>query len=464
MTIKKRAFKILLVDPPHSPYAWQGSVAPPLGILYIASAIQNNTFGQTNHHQVNVLPLHLYQSDFEVEFDKTVKRFQPDIIGYSAITPSFNIMVNLSINAKKISPKIINIFGGYQSSKESKMLLNKNHADYVVLGEGERTFCELLIQLERKNTKALSGITGIAYKENNEIVNTGLPVRIKNLDILPFPARELVPMEEYKKLSQWRAGGIVTSRGCFSKCNFCYSPVFWSQKIIYRSIENVIAEIRHLKNKYNIRKIKLEDDLFTLNRGRILEFCDKIKQFNLNPSWLIRSCPEHLDEPILRVMKEVGLERVQIGFESISSSTLTAIGKSRNNRLQYERIIDIMHKLDICIIATVIIGLPNESPGQMLETVHFMNENLTEKDIFICSVFTPFPGIICHKENNFIIESEDLSHYTMNTPVTSSNLCSLEELIEVKKFAYEIMKKIGPPETKNKKEPCCPTNFNKPKD
>ena len=252
-------------------------------------------------------------------------------------------------------------------------------------------------------------------------------------------------MQTYKALSDFRAGGLVTSRGCPWSCKFCYSPAVWSRNVTSRSAHDVVDEVENLGLEYSIRRIRFEDDTFTTNRKRVVDICQEIRRRDLDIEWEARSRLDQLDEPLLLAMKKAGLLRIQIGIETISPLSLRAVDKGLRFDI-YEDMFALIHKLDVGITATVIIGLPNETPKEMLETISWIREHLTYRDRFIRCMFTPFPGTRAAKDNSLKYLSHDLSLYTMDIPVVVSDSFSLDQLTEVKKQADELMCRFGPPE------------------
>lgn len=440
---------ILLVDVPLSPYSWNQEPAPPLGLLYLAAAVRHRLFGIAQTHEVVVLPLQLHKvlnrlDPAQILVD-TIQGFRPDVIGFSTQTPSTPIALALAQVARLWAPTAVIVMGGYQATVDTEGLLTRNsEVDVLVRGEGEKPFCELIHLLEEHAWDDLHRIPGIAYRKDDGRICTTLPAkRIRLVESLPFPDRSLVPMKILKDQgNQFRAGGIISSRGCPWTCTFCYSPALWGTGI-YRSPRNVVDEIEHLVVEYGLEYIRFEDDTFTTNRRRVMAICDEIKARGLNIQWEARTRVDLVDEELFVRMREVGLQRLQVGLESLEEKSLFQIDK-KVSAGKYDEFFNIVRKADLGLIITIIIGLPSETPAQMEYTIEWVEQRLIPEDRFIRCMFTPFPGTVIDQRFNPVVLSHDLAKYTMDIPLATSDLFNLEELVAVKTKADRIMRLAGP--------------------
>lgn len=451
--------KILLVDPHFSDYAWNQDVAPPLGLLYIASAIKEKLFGIVNHHEVRVLPMQLYKvknkHNIRNTFVSFLKDYRPKIVGIGTITPSITNAINLTKLAREYSPNSLIVLGGYQATVDYRNLLLSNKSiDVIVRGEGEKPFCKLVAATENNDLSNIKKIHGIAFRSGDgKIVTTPRQDQIiDDIDKLPVPDRVLVPMEEIKLLSgSYRAGGMITSRGCPWNCNMCCSSTMWNTGV-YRSAESVVSEIEILVNAFGINKIRFEDDTFTADKKRVFKICKLIKERRIIFEWEARSRIDLADKKMFRRMRDAGLRRLQIGVETINDNSLGILSKNISVT-KYENFFNLAREVGIGLIITVIIGLPFEKPKQMLNTIDWVKDHLTTKDRFIRCMYTPYEGTSICNNYNTVILSNNPEKYTMDIPLVTSDLFSLEELTNVKKYADTLMKKQGPEHTKNNSIP-----------
>jgi len=305
------------------------------------------------------------------------------------------------------------ILGGvHPTALPEKTLKEIKFIDLLVLGEGELTISELM-----GNTK-LDEIKGIAYLKNDKIFINPPREMIPDLDILPFPARELLPdMNNYNLGFDWEgrkpAAMVFSSRGCPFNCIYCASKVMWKRKIRFRSAENVLKEIDFLVKKYNIKEVLFYDDHFTLNKGRLIAICEGLISRNYNLSWCCLSRTDCLDLETAKLMKRSGCHMISFGVESGSQIVLDAMEK--NVLVQ-----DIINTFEICKIvgintkASFIFGGPKESYSTIKETLSLIKKILPDYVWFF--IMTPMPGTKLyqlHEQSG--IASDDWVSYNQTT-------------------------------------------------
>lgn len=178
-----------------------------------------------------------------------------------------------------MNPECCTVIGGPHVSFTSRETLEEcPYIDYVVRGEGELVFKELV-----NNMPEVSKILSISYRKNGEIIENADGGLITNLDEIPFPAYHLLPMGKYR-LGGKRFAAIITSRGCSFRCIFCSSSNLYGRVWRARSPENVLEEIKTVA-EYGVKEIEFLDDTFTLNQKRAMRICDLIVRENLDISW-----------------------------------------------------------------------------------------------------------------------------------------------------------------------------------
>jgi radical SAM superfamily enzyme YgiQ (UPF0313 family) len=257
--------KILLINPLMS----ETTAFFPLGLGYIAQVLLNDG------HHVSVLDINAHRwNDDEVK--RKIKSFDFDVVGISALITQYSYVKWLTKVIKEFNSSAKIIVGGGLASSVPEIVLRKTEADIMVIGEGEVTTKELVDALEY--SKILNNVRGIQFKENNRISQTELRRPIENLDDIPFPARNLFPMEkyigglfEYPVYSQIRATNMITSRGCPYSCVYCDKGIF-GQKFGARSPDNIVEEIELLIKEYKINGVSFNDDTFVLNKKECILF------------------------------------------------------------------------------------------------------------------------------------------------------------------------------------------------
>jgi radical SAM superfamily enzyme YgiQ (UPF0313 family) len=244
-------------------------------------------------------------------------------------------------------------------------------ASFIIHGEGEYTLLELVNKLQVGQDT--SNIEGISYLKNEDVVRNPDRELIKNLDELPFPAREKVSIEKYKypffQMLPRKTLGILTSRGCPMGCTFCC--VQHGRSYRFNSVDYVISEIEHVIKEYKAEYIVILDSLFITSRKRVYEFCKKIKERNLKIKW---GCSGHInliEDNLVKEMKSAGCERIDFGIESGVQSLLDYV----NKKITIEGIkksLEIVDQHGVSSVCAFIIGLPGETEAMTEKTIDFM--------------------------------------------------------------------------------------------
>jgi len=244
--------------------------------------------------------------------------------------------------------------------------------------------------------------------------------RIKDVDSLPFPRRDLLPMREYFEFDVKRNSitdmrypktSMITSRGCPENCVFCAIRCTWGRRWVPRSPENVVDEIGHLVSEYGIREINFLDDCISVSPERLRDLCRLIIRRGLDIKWVPSSgiAIRFLDEDLLRLMKESGCYRLSFGLESGVPETL-AFCRKRYDYDHAKRIIRYANRIGIWTTASFILGFPYETAEQIDRTVRFAVESGIDFAFFYCAV--PYPRTdlydICREEGIEVPETSSL--------------------------------------------------------
>lgn len=341
----------------------------PFGLSYLAAYAQK--FG----HQVIILDT--LSNDLNInQIKKFVKKEKPDLIGITSMTHYIKSAVFIAKICKNIYPKIPIVIGGPHASFDYENLLKNYCFDYVVIGEGELTFKELLDHLENKKPNSnLKNISGIAYKAKNKIIKTKPRLPITNLDLTPFPSRDLVNFDDYifDQLLP-NAVEIMSSRGCSHRCAFCSSSYFW-KCWRSRSPENIIKEMKEIIKKYpKTKSFLFYDDNFTLNKNKVIKLCRLIIKNKLNKyPWNCNARADQVDKKMLILMKKAGLVKINYGVETGSPKVAKNIDKNLDpNKLK--KAIKMTKDLGIEVLAFFMIGNPGETPKTIKQSIKLAKE------------------------------------------------------------------------------------------
>jgi len=183
-------------------------------------------------------------------------------------------------------------------------------------------------------------------------------------------------------------GLMMTSRGCPYNCSYCATSV-WGKKVRYRSIENVVREIRMVKDRGGCRQFTFKDDCFTLNKNRVIDLCGTLLKERIAINWECNTRINLIDEEILTKMKKAGCNSIKVGIESGSERVLRFINK-KITLDQCKNAAKLLHKIGIHWTGYFMIGLPSETKEEMCQTLQFMKE--LRPDYASISVYEPFPG------------------------------------------------------------------------
>jgi len=403
--------KILLIDPPW--YSLQGisSTPPSLGLFYIGAYIKKNgheclissgELGITKkikHQKVLINSKDFKDIERNPAYKKYVsrlysilKRFRPDVVGFTAPTVKVRVVKSLAKFIKKYNSNIIIAVGGPHATILPDYFLKKgSNINFVIRNEGEESFLDLINLLEI-NKKDYSKINGISYIKNNIIKHNKNRDFLKDLDRLPFPEEDM--LYEKKLVSKNQFGNMVSSRACPYNCTFCASKKIWGTKVRYRSVENIFKEMKMKKDK-GVNLITFNDDSFTIKKDRVLKLCDLIIKNKLKINWECDTRVNLINYSLLKKMKKAGCVQIGLGIECGNDKMLKYLKKGITIK-QIEEAFRITKKLKIATLAYFMSGFPEETEEDMMDTIKLMKK---VKPTHPCwSIATPYPGTQLYEE------------------------------------------------------------------
>jgi len=406
--------KIVLINPP----VWNDigivlASTSPLSLLFLAGYLEKN-----NYSDIKVIDADALKMTWQ-NLEDWLKKEQPDIVGVtgpSFVLPSLFKVVELT---KKTLPKAKIVTGGYGSTVEpEKVLRHKNGiVDFVVIGEGEITFLELVKAIE-VDQNDFSKINGLAYLENNKVVFTQKRDFIKDLDLIPWPAYHLLTpnLLEYEGIhadydEMPRPHGVLfASRGCPHRCAFCS---LGRKMYRARSPKDIVDEIEFYKNKFGIRSIQVYDDelvgMSSQQNQWIIEICDEIINRGLNQEMTFLGqgrCSEYVELDVLKKMRQAGFVWMWWGVESGSQKILDFITKDIKIKNVY-RTFDLAKKAGLKSMMFIMVGFPKETSKDIKLTAKIIKE--VKPDQVRIHILSPYPGSELRKyfEEHNLLETED---------------------------------------------------------
>jgi len=435
-----RIRKFLLIRPPR--YLWpfvneSDNFLLPLGLPCIAAAVRAK-LPAVEVKIIDCPPLKIGWG----ALGEILQQEKPDIVGAGEEALYHHEAASLFRLAKKINPEVITIAGGHFFSWMIDYSLSNFPIDIIVRFEGEETIVKLIDALIHKIH--LSEVKGIAYKNNGEIVTTPLRPLIEDLDKLPIPAYDLMPMGKYSPFGYlWpQSVTLEHSRGCIDKCNFCSLWTFWGRQVKvdiekgnlevnpkYRSksVDRMLEEIDIVYHKYNRRYIIWADPTFNVDPEWSDEFCERLLKRNYKDlHWwaFLRADFTLRDERlgILEKMVRAGLVHPLIGIERVCTDDFKQIKKSGYTRDLVKEVFLIFKKKYPHVFrqGTFITCLPFDTRESMLNLVKYAVEIDIDYPAF--HPVAPVPGTYLYQEAkaNNLLEEKDFRKYDWSTPIMHS--------------------------------------------
>lgn len=282
---------------------------PPLGIAWLAAVLRENGFKNVS------LIDSVINKQSNNEIVELLKKEDPDIIGLSFGTQNRFYAFDSAKSIKKNFPKIPIVVGGpHPTLTADDTLQNIPEIDIVVRGEGEYTFLDLVRTINKKGD--LRGVKGISFRsKKGEIIRNQNREPIQDLDALPMPARDLLPINDYRQtipLSDKICTSMITSRGCPYNCVYCSTSEQWGHKIRHRSVKNVVDEIEYLMKTYKLDGVGFFDDVFTMDKKRAIGICQEIIKRKLNIYWWCEARANTIDKELVGWMKKSEIGRAHV--------------------------------------------------------------------------------------------------------------------------------------------------------
>ena len=299
---------------------------PPIGLAYIAAVLRERGIpvGIIDAKSPRISP---------EEIAKTVEKEEPELVGVTFFTSNLRGALNTCREIKKRCPATKIVAGGPHIHPLHGEVIKEESIDFCVRGEGELTMLELTEAISNGGEKDLKKVRGLTFKEGNDIIVTPDRPFIRNLDTLPFPARDLLP-DVYKgtigsdlsEVVNWTV--MAASRGCPFKCHFCQVPQFWHTHR-RRTVENVLNEMEHVYEAYKIRFVRFTDEVFLLNKKWVIDFCSGMVERGLNERirWFCDGRVDIVSKKVLEALKEANCSFIAYGIEFGNQRILDFSGK-----------------------------------------------------------------------------------------------------------------------------------------
>lgn len=344
---------------------------------------------------------------------RIVQECKPRVIGFSAVSSQFIFVSHLAQMIKKCYKGII-VCGGVHPTIFPECLFSAPYLDGVFIGESEFAFLEFVLSVI--NGDNYQDTDNFYYAHNGKLIKNKLKPRIQDLQMFPFPDREIY---DYQRIIDENNGEavIMTSRGCPFSCSYCSNQaiahVYGEEQnaIRHNSVEKSLAEIGMLKSRYKFEKLYFSDDLFTLNKEWLERFLHEYKKIFSIP-FMCQIRPNACNRDLIFKLKDAGCYRIFIAVESANDYIRNKVMGRNIAKIQLENSFYWAKEAGIETLAVNIIGVPGETEESILETINFnraMNPTTTGVNIF-----SPYEGTelgdYCRKQG--LLRKKNMSKFS----------------------------------------------------
>ncbi len=447
--------RVLLIQPPYDLYSDDERQAmPPLGLGYIAAVLERAG------HEVQIIDC--VAEDFRrvvplpdgrrrhgldgADLARRIDDFRPMLVGvsclFSAQSPAAHHVCRL---VKETNPAIRTVMGGAHPSAVPEEVLEDPNVDFAAVGEGEMTILRLVEALEHGQARP-SDPAGLAFRNDGRVEVHKMSAYLSDLDMLPLPARHLLPMASYFRyrsphgayVKRHPCTNMITSRGCPAQCSFCSIHTVWGRKFRWHSTGRVIEEIEHLIGDYGVREIQFEDDNLTMHKPRMTEICQAIIDRKIDLTWTTPNGVAiwALDEKLIELMRRAGCYHITIAVESGSQEVLKKIINKPLDLRRVHPIADACRRLGMGISAFFVVGFPGETKADIEKTFEFaMNMGVDQACFFTA---TPYPGTTLFQQcldAGMLRRPVDYTKLRVGRPIISTPEWTAQELSEMTRAA-----------------------------
>jgi len=351
----------------------------PLGVLSLAAVLEERGL------HPEVVDLNRLYYDFkrgtatnrnEADFARFAASYfsdrQYDFIGFGSVCSSYPVTLRVACEVKRRQPDSVVAFGGPQASAVDVATLEAYAPiDLIVRGEAEQTLPQLLDALAQDH--ALDDVPGITYRRGGKISRTPDGGGITDLDNLPFPAFHLLP-----DLEKCRFMPLELGRGCPFSCTFCSTNDFFRRRFRLKSPKRMLEEMRRIKATYGHDTFELVHDMFTVDRKRVVAFCEALLQSPDKFYWGCSARTDCIDEELIELMASAGCRGIFFGIETGSARMQKIIDKGLDMADSAARVRS-CSKFEIKTAVSLIVGFPEETKEDLRATIGFFMDSLLQE-------------------------------------------------------------------------------------
>lgn len=425
---------VLLVNAPvgETSAGSHAALHPPLGLGYIGAVLRERG------HTVSARDLNVTGMNPAV-VERAVNRSEADILGVSAHTETYPNALDIARTATDVNPDLTVFLGGPHASVNDAEAAAVDAIDYVVRGEGELTTAELVTTVSKGGNP--EAVDGISFERNGQLVQTPDRPYIQDPTELPFPARDLFPLDLYE-----HPGNMLFSRGgCPFQCHFCAVNNIWGDGTRrYRAVEDVLEEVQLLVDKFGVKQINFADDTFTLRRDKTEELLAELRDLDTRYPWdfTCSTRVDLVDKDLLETLAEAGCSGIQFGVEAGSQEILDSIGK-KISLTEARDAIKAAVDLDMDVLASFMFPHPDDTAATIRQQAAFMQEIKDTGAAISLAFTTPYPGTVYDeyvKSGDIEVRADSWDEYDAKHLVIDTKNLSFDELEGLKD---EVIEKSG---------------------
>ncbi|OQX62359.1 MAG: hypothetical protein B5M56_06630 [Desulfococcus sp. 4484_241] len=362
----------------------------PIGVASLAAFVRE---------RIDNISLAVLDTTFSPSFsyvERFLSRRRPEIVGIFMDVLMAEDAARVAAIAKRYGATII--AGGPHATMAPEAVLAEDGFDAVCIGEGEETFKDYIETFY--GDKKFGKVKGIWFKQDGVVHKTPRRDFIENIDTLPRPAFDMFDMERYIRIfiqmdsydPALRGVSLTVSRGCPYNCTFCQPTVHKTlgRKVRIRSPRSVVEDLKYLKSRYRIECFYLSDDLITVLKDWLVEFCTLLEDERICLPWGCNTRVDTIDYDMMLMMKKAGLVKLKVGIESITERIRNGLYNKGISRQQILETLANARRLDIQVTGFIMVGAPTETAAEVWNTIRFAATS--SLDEMVLSVTTPFPG------------------------------------------------------------------------
>jgi radical SAM superfamily enzyme YgiQ (UPF0313 family) len=364
---------------------------PPIGLAFIAAALEREGF------EVKIIDNYLLGEPLDA-IKQTIKETSPKIVGITCSSVTYNECIETAKAVKETIPDCKVVAGGPHPTCMPDSILQHPEIDYVIIGEGEKAFTQLAFNLLRNEEENVRKIPGVAYRHKGRIIkNRHVP--IENLDMIPSPAMQLLPMSRYERKIEFLDVEPVdimnVVRGCPYHCTWCNIRGMFGQKCRAFSPKRIVQDISHLIDHYGTRGIYFIGDNFANDENLVRELCTLLKGAKLDIDWGCDARVDKISRDLLKLMKDAGCRFIWFGVESGSPLILEKIKREVTVK-QAINAARLCKQEGIQTAYSFMLGIPGETMKDIEAT--FKLAKKLNPDWCQFNVFVAYPGCALYEE------------------------------------------------------------------